>query len=324
MADESQETPPMRLALMIEGQEGVSWAEWCAVADACERHGIDTLFRSDHYLSPDVETDVALDAWTTIAALAARTTTLRLGTLVSPVTFRLPGLLAIAAATADHVSGGRIELGLGAGWLEREHRAFGFPFPALDVRLEMLAEQLEIVHRLWTDERVDFQGTHYSLEQAPGVRTVQTPHPPLLVGGSGRRGTAEPAARFADEYNCGYVSLDDFAVARSRVLAACERHGRDPATIRFSLMACCIVGASRADAIERAHELHPSQAPTTAFDDWLQELTATGLVGSVDEVAERLRAYERAGCGRVMLQHLLHTDLESIELIGCQLSPRLA
>jgi len=324
MDDAAQEGRPMRLALMIEGQEGVTWAEWCALADACEQHGIDTLFRSDHYLSPDSETAVAHDAWTTISALAARTTTLRLGTLVSPVTFRLPGLLANAVATADHVSGGRIELGLGAGWLEREHRAFGFPFPALSIRLEMLAEQLEIVHRLWTEERVDFQGRHYSLEQAPGMRTVQGPHPPLLVGGSGRRGTAEPAARFADEYNCGYASPDDFAAARSRVLAACERHGRDPATIRFSLMTCCVIGATRADALERARELHRSQASATAFDDWLQELTATGLIGSVDEVAERLRAYERAGCGRAMLQHLLHTDLESIELIGRELAPRLA
>ena len=320
----AQEGRPLRLALMIEGQEGVTWAEWCALADACERHGIDTLFRSDHYLSPDSETAVAHDAWTTIAALAARTTTLRLGTLVSPVTFRLPALLANAAATADHVSGGRIELGLGAGWLEREHRAFGFPFPALSTRLELLAEQLEIVHRLWTEERVDFQGRHYTLEQAPGVRTVQEPHPPLLVGGGGRRGTAEPAARFADEYNCGYVSPEDFAAARSRVLAACERHGRDPATIRFSLMTCCVIGATHADALERARELHRSELAAKAFDDWLQELAATGVVGSVDEVAERLRAYERAGCERAMLQHLLHTDLESIELIGRELAPRLA
>ena len=314
----------MRLALMIEGQEGVTWPEWCAVADACELHGIETLFRSDHYLSPDDETAAGHDAWTTIAALAARTTRLRLGTLVSPVTFRLPGLLAKAATTADHVSEGRVELGLGAGWLEREHRAFGFPFPPLGTRLEMLAEQLEIVHRLWTEERVHFRGTHYSLEQALGVRTVQEPHPPLLVGGSGRRGTAEPAARFADEYNCGYVSPDDFAAARSRVLAACERHGRDPATMRFSLMATCIVGATRADALERAREIHRPQAAATSFEDWLPELADTGLVGSVDEVAERLRAYGRAGCGRVMLQHLLHTDLESIELIGRELAPRLA
>src|SRR5882672_6997849 len=160
----------MRVALMIEGQEGVSWEQWCALADACEAHGVETLFRSDHYISQSNETgNVAHDAWTTLAGLAARTTTLRFGTLVSPATFRLPGLLANVAATVDHISGGRIELGLGAGWMEREHRAFGFPFPEMPVRVAMFAEQLEIVYRLWTDARVDFHGTHYTLEDAPAL-----------------------------------------------------------------------------------------------------------------------------------------------------------
>src|SRR5207244_10726439 len=139
-----------------EGQGGVTWQAWCALADACEEHGVDTLFRSDHYISQgDESRNVAHDAWTTIAALAARTSTLRFGTLVSPATFRAPGLLANAAATADHVSRGRIELGVGAGWMEREHRAYGFPFPETPVRVEMLAEQLELVHRLRTEDRVD-------------------------------------------------------------------------------------------------------------------------------------------------------------------------
>jgi alkanesulfonate monooxygenase SsuD/methylene tetrahydromethanopterin reductase-like flavin-dependent oxidoreductase (luciferase family) len=141
----------MRVALMIEGQEGVSWEQWCALADACEEHGVETLFRSDHYISQSNETGlVAHDAWTTLAGLAARTSKLRFGTLVSPATFRLPALLANAAATVDHISGGRIELGLGAGWMELEHRAYGFPFPETSTRLRMFAEQLEIVHRLWT------------------------------------------------------------------------------------------------------------------------------------------------------------------------------
>src|SRR6266850_91968 len=179
----------MRVALMIEGQEGVSWEQWCALADACEQHGVDTLFRSDHYISQANEIgNVAHDAWTTLAGLAARTSTLRFGTLVSPATFRLPGLLANVAATVDHISGGRIELGLGAGWMEREHRAYGFPFPETSVRLEMFAEQLEIVHRLWTEDRVDFRGRHYTLEDAPAQpKPVQEPHPPLLVGGGGSR-----------------------------------------------------------------------------------------------------------------------------------------
>ena len=305
----------MRVALMIEGQEGVTWEQWCALADACERHGIETLFRSDHYISQSDENgNVAHDAWTTLAALAARTTTLRLGTLVSPATFRLPGLLANAVATVDHVSGGRIELGLGAGWMEREHRAFGFPFPETRVRLEMFAEQLEIVHRLWTEERVDFRGRHYTLEDAPGLpKPVQQPRPPLLVGGSGTRGTAEPAARFADEYNTPFVSPEDFADVRAKVRCACEATGR---TLRFSTMTGCLIGATRADALERARLLYGRVARDVDFDTWLERYAQRALVGSVDEVAARLREYEAAGCERVMLQHLLHADLEPVELIG--------
>ena len=316
----------MRVALMIEGQEGVTWEHWCALADACEEHGVETLFRSDHYiLQSDEDNKVAHDAWTTIAALAARTTTLRFGTLVSPTTFRLPALLANAAATADHVSGGRIELGLGAGWMEREHRAFGFPFPETPVRLAMFAEQLEIVHRLWTEERVDFRGEHYRLEDAPALpKPVQQPHPPLLVGGSGTRGTADPAARFADEYNTPFQSPEDFAAVRGKVVAACERAGRDPATMRFSTMTGCLIGATRDEALERARELFGRTKRDLAFDDWISTFAQRSLIGSVDEVAARLREYEQGGCERVMLQHLLHTDLEPVRLIGRELGPAVA
>src|SRR3954464_2287484 len=146
---------------MIEGQEDVSWDAWVALAAACEEHGVETLFRSDHCLSTIAgRPQQSLDAWTTLAALAARTTRLRVGTLVSPVAFRHPSLLAKAAVTVDHVSGGRVELGMGAGWMEEEHRAYGFPFPDLRTRIELLAEQIEIVHRQWTEERFDFAGRH--------------------------------------------------------------------------------------------------------------------------------------------------------------------
>ena len=300
---------------MIEGQEGVTWEHWCALADACEEHGIDTLFRSDHYISQGDELhNVAHDAWTTIAALAARTTTLRFGTLVSPATFRPPGLLANAVATADHVSGGRVELGLGAGWMEREHRAFGFEFPETRVRVERFAEQLEIVHRLWTEERVEFRGSHYVLEDAPGLpKPVQQPHPPLLVGGGGKRGTVEPALRFADEYNTPFVTVEEAAAIRSKV---------EP--LRFSVMIGCLIGATRADALERAQELYGRRPREASFDDWLAGYAQRAVVGSVDEVADQLRAYADAGCDRVMLQHLLHTDLEPVRLIGRDLAPLLA
>ena len=297
----------MRVALMIEGQEGVTWDEWCALADACVEHGIETLFRSDHYISQgDEDANVAHDAWTTIAALAARTPTLRFGTLVSPVTFRAPALLANAAATADQVSGGRIELGMGMGWMEREHRAFGFPFPETRVRAEMFAEQIEIVHRLWTDERVEFRGRHYLLEDAPTVtKPVQKPHPPIIVGGHGKRGTVEPALRFADEYNAPFVTPQEAAAIRACV-----------PSLRFSIMTGCIIGATHDDAIERARELYGRRPRDVGFEEWLSGYAERALVGSVEEVAGRLHEYEAVGCERAMLQHLQHTDLEPVRLIA--------
>ena len=305
----------MRVALMIEGQEGVTWEQWCALAAACEEHGVETLFRSDHYISQaDEDANVAHDAWTTIAALAARTTTLRFGTLVSPATFRQPALLANAAATADHISGGRIELGLGGGWMEREHRAFGFPFPETATRVEMLAEQIEIVHRLWTEPRVDFRGRHYTLEDAPGLpKPVQRPRPRLIVGGGGGRGTVEPALRFADEYNSPFVSPQRAARIRAKV-----------PSLAFSEMTGCLIGASRDDALARARRLYDRRPRDAGFEDWLAGVRVHSLVGTVDEVAARLREYEAAGCARVMLQHLLHADLEPVRLIGRELAPAIA
>ena len=300
---------------MIEGQENVTWSDWCALAEACEEHGVETLFRSDHYISQGDEVgSVAHDAWTTIAALAARTSRLRLGTLVSPITFRAPALLANAAATADHVSGGRIELGLGAGWMEREHRAYGFPFPETSERVERFAEGLEIVSRLWTEERVDFRGRYYTLEEAPAQpKPLQRPRPPLIVGGSGGRGTVEPALRFADEYNAPFVSPAEAAGLRAKVPG-----------LRFSVMTRFIAGETREDMRERAHELYARIPREQSFDEWLAANSGGWVVGTVDEAAEQLRAYGRAGCDRVMLQHLQHTDLEPVRLIGRELAPAVA
>ena len=300
---------------MIEGQEGVTWEQWCALADACERHGIETLFRSDHYFSfADESANVAHDAWTTLAGLAARTSTLRLGTLVSPATFRLPGLLANAVATVDHISGGRVELGIGAGWMEREHRAYGFPFPDTSTRVAMFAEQLEIVHRLWTEERVDFRGAHYSLEDAPAQpKPVQQPRPPIIVGGSGAHGTALPAARFADEYNTPFASPDEFARVRTKVKRAAESIGRT-GELRYSLMTGCLIGETYDEALQRARRLYGAQPRDAGFDVWLADYRERAVVGTIDEIATRLESYE--GCDRVMLQHLLHDDLDAVALIG--------
>lgn len=317
----------MDLGLVIITQGNVTWTDWCAVADACERFGIPTLFAADHYISQaDELADVSHDAWTVISGLAARTSTLRLGTLVTPVTFRHPAVLANAVATADHISGGRIELGLGAGWMEREHEAFGFPFPELKVRRRMLAEQLEIIDRLWTDDRVTFHGEHYRLENAPGrPRPLQSPHPPIIIGGSGTRGSALPAARFADEYNAAWVHHpEEFPEIRDRVIAACDEVGRDPATMRFSTAIHCLVGHSRDEALDRARTVYDLRDRDQSFDDWFAEYAKVRLIGSVEEVAQGLRPYAEAGARRVMLMQALHKDVDAIQLVGERLVPLLA
>jgi alkanesulfonate monooxygenase SsuD/methylene tetrahydromethanopterin reductase-like flavin-dependent oxidoreductase (luciferase family) len=317
----------MELALTIISQEGVTWDDWYALADACERFEIPMLFSADHYLSRSDELgNVAHDAWTVIAGLAARTSTLRLGTLVTPVTFRQPAVLANAVATADHISAGRIELGLGSGWMDREHEAFGFPFPEPRIRRRMLAEQLEIVHLLWTEERVTFRGNHYTLENAPGrPKPVQSPHPPIVIGASATRGSAIPAARFADEYNTAWIAHPrEFADMRARVIRACDEVGRDAGTMRFSIAIHCVVGATHDEAMDRARAIYELRPRDETFEDWFVAFSECRPVGSVEEVAAALRPYADAGADRLMIMHILHTDLESIQLIGRRLSPVLA
>jgi alkanesulfonate monooxygenase SsuD/methylene tetrahydromethanopterin reductase-like flavin-dependent oxidoreductase (luciferase family) len=299
---------------MIEGQEGVSWEQWVALAEACEEHGIETLFRSDHYLSQgDHGRRDALDAWTTLAGLAARTAQVRLGTLVSPVTFRPAAVLAKSAVTVDHISGGRVELGIGAGWMEAEHRAYGFPFPETKERLRLLAEQLETVLSHWGDG-------------AALPKPVQRPHPPLIVGGTGGRGTTEPAARFADEYNTFLADPEECARRRRRLDAACEQVGRDPATMRFSLMTGCLIGSDETELRERARRLLERRGePDGDADALIERYRERGVAGMPDEVVERLRELEEAvRLERVMLQHLLHDDLEMVALIGREVVPKLA
>jgi F420-dependent oxidoreductase-like protein len=311
---------------MIEGQEGVSWEDWLALAKACEAHRVPALFRSDHYLNlgGDNPERGSLDAWATINALAAVTTTLRLGTLVSPATFRHPSELAKAVATADHVSGGRVELGLGAGWHEPEHRAYGFPFPPLRERMDRLAEQLEIVHGTWTSAPFSFSGEHYALEGLDAQpRPVQAPHPPLLMGGDAGPRSAALAARWADEYNTPFASLGEVRERKARIDAACAEAGREP--IPFSLMTGCLVGLDREELREKAAALaYTMGEPERDVDAWLASPPEAWIVGTVDEVAVRLAELRDAGLARVMLQHLLHTDLETVELIGRQLAPALA
>jgi F420-dependent oxidoreductase-like protein len=309
----------VRLALMIEGQEGVTWEDWIALADACEEHGVEALFRSDHYISSFDETRPVLDAWSTIAGLAARTTRLQFGTLVSPVTFRHPSVLARMAATADEISGGRVALGMGAGWMEREHEAYGFEFSTARERVARFGEQLEIVHSLLRDDSVDFDGTYYHLHDAPGLHR---PDLPILVGGSAKPGTTGPAVRFADEYNTFFATLDEIH-ERKRVLdEACERAGRDPASLRKSLMAPCVVGRDERELRDSARRVGARFGRNAK--DVLDRYSQYGPVGTVEQVVERLRQTEELGYERVMLQHLAHQDLDTVALIGRELAPAVA
>jgi F420-dependent oxidoreductase-like protein len=310
---------------MIEGQEGVTWEQWVALAETCERSGIEALFRSDHYLSPSSPERPAHDAWTTLAGLAALTTTLRFGTLVSPVTFRHPSLLANAVGTVDHISGGRVELGMGAGWMDEEHRAFGFPFPPLRERVAMLAEQIEIVHRLWTEESVTFRGEHYTLEGCPArPKPVQKPRPPLLVGGRAKPGTANPAARFADEYNVIGSSFAEYEEARRSLDAACERAERDPKSLRMSVMTGFLLGADEADLKEKARATLERWGSSLSPDEAVERYRNRGTAGTPDEFVAGLRRLEEVGVERIMLQHIRHEDLETVELIGSEIAPRVA
>jgi F420-dependent oxidoreductase-like protein len=309
----------MRICLMIEGQEGVTWDDWVALAGACERGGLEGLFRSDHYSSVfGAEGRGSLDAWATINALAAVTERIRLGTMVSPATFRHPSELARVACTADHVSGGRVELGLGAGWNEGEHQAFGFPFYDTRTRVELFAEQLEIIHRQWTEDAFSFAGEHYTLEDCRALpRPLQTPHPPLIVGGAAKPGTVGPAVRFADEYNTTYATPGEVRERRARVSEACERAGRDPSSMTFSIMTGLVVGTDRSEVLERARRTMQRSFETGDPATWLAEQQASGwIAGSVDEVVGQMRAFADAGVERFFLQHLDHTDLDAVALLA--------
>ena len=304
---------------MIEGQEGVTWDDWVALASACEEHAVEALFRSDHYVSGFDENRHVVDAWATIAGLAARTTKLELGTLVSPATFRHPAVLARSAATADEISGGRVTLGMGAGWMEREHEAYGFAFATTRERIARLGEQIEIVHCLLHEDRVDFEGSYYKLDDAPGLGR---PDLPILVGGSAKPGTARPAVRFADEYNALFGTLDQARERKQALDEACEQGGRDPSTLRYSLMAPCVIGRNEQEVLESARRIGARFGRSP--EEVLERNRAHGPVGTIAQAVERLKEIEEIGYERVMLQHLAHEDLDTVALIGRELAPAVA
>jgi F420-dependent oxidoreductase-like protein len=311
----------MRVALMIEGQEGVTWEDWQALARSCEEHGVEALFRSDHYLSVEGRTNEgSLDAWATLSALAAVTSTLRLGTLVSPATFRHPSELAKVVVTADHVSGGRVELGMGTGWLDAEHEAYGFPFPPFAERLSRLEEQLEVVSREWEDAPFSFEGQHYEIRALDALpKPVQRPRPNLILGGRGGPRSLALGARFADEYNTVYKTTDECAAIRRDLDEACREEGRDP--MPLSLMTGWLVGQDRAELLDRAGRLAEWRGHDGGAESFLDGLPESWVAGTLDEATDRLRDLAAAGVERVMLQHLLHRDLEAVEQIGRRVAP---
>jgi alkanesulfonate monooxygenase SsuD/methylene tetrahydromethanopterin reductase-like flavin-dependent oxidoreductase (luciferase family) len=278
---------------MVEGQEGVDWSQWLALGRATEDAGLEGLFRSDHYRSiVRGEPSGSLDAWAVLAALAATTERIRLGTMVSPVTFRPAAVLAKNVATVDHISAGRVELRIGAGWYEAEHETYGLPFGTPGERLDELDGQLAEITRQFTE--------------ADDVRPqpVQRPRPPIIVGGRAKPRTVRAAVKFADEYNTVFPSLDAARERRGILVDAARDAGREP--LRFSMMIGCVVGRDRADANERV----------AAWRALTGDDGSPGLAGTVDEVAELLRAYEDVGVERAMLQHLVHEDVEMVAVLG--------
>jgi len=315
----------MRINLMIEGQEGVTWDQWLALALACEEHGLEGLFRSDHYAPIGSPPGTAsLDAWATLAALAGRTERIRLGTLVSPVTFRHPSVLAKMAATVDHVSDGRVEVGVGAGWYHADHAQYGFPFADTKVRMQMLAEQLETLHRSFKEESFSFTGEHYTLEDCRAEpKPVQRPHLPVIVGGRGGPKSIALCAKWGDEYNTVFVGPDRCAELKPQLEEAFDREGRDRAEARLSLMTGVVIGEDHDDLLRRADRV---AGPRGGGDPeaFLKSVQGEWVTGTVDEVVAKLETLRAAGVERVMLQHLAHEDLETVATLGREIAPRVA
>ena len=312
----------MRYALMSEPQQGLTYDEILALARTAEDAGIEAYFRSDHYASfPGASGLPTTDAWATLAGLARETTTIRLGVLVSPVTFRIPGSLAKVIQTVDEMSGGRVEAGFGAGWNDDEHAQLGIPFPPLGERYDMLAEELAIIHGLWAEpDGWSFDGEHWQVrgsmrhgEIARGGRR----HPHILLGGKGMPRLAGLAARYADEFNLNSASPKDAVDAYGRVRDACREVGRDPDGIVLSAMTGVLVAETEADLRQRVADLLTALGQSEADGDaWLAARRGRWIMGTPDEAHERVAALAANGTQRIMLQDFLPRDLDQVRLMG--------
>ena len=305
----------MQLRIFTEPQQGATYDDLLAVARATEELGFDAFFRSDHYLTMGGNgLPGPTDAWTTLAGLARETSRVRLGTLVSSATFRHPGVLAIQAAQVDQMSGGRVELGLGAGWFEREHEAYGIPFPAK--RFGLLEEQLAVITGLWNTPQgrtFSFDGEHYQLTDSPALpKPVQAPVP-VLVGGHGKKRTPALAAQFATEFNLGFPAIGDITAGFARVREACRDIGREPSDLTYSVALVACVGADEAEVTRRAAAIGREPA----------ELRKSGVAGTPVEAAARIREVQEMGAQRVYLQILDLQDLDHLDLIAREVAPQV-
>jgi F420-dependent oxidoreductase-like protein len=315
----------VKVCLMIEGQDGVTWEDWVRLAALAERHGFDGLFRSDHYSAIIRQRGDALDAWTTLAGLAPLTTRIRLGTLVSPATFRHPSVLARMAVTVDHISRGRVDVGMGSGWYEREHLRNGFPYLDSKQRFDLFEEQVEVVVRSWTEEAFDHRGPAYELQDQTALpRPYQQPHPPLVLGGSPKSRFAALAARYANEVNTLGAPNDELRARKERLDRACAEAGRDPSTLGLSVMTACFVGADRGELLDRIRAFLAVAGRDGDPESLIAERAGRWLAGTVDEVAARIEELRSLGVTRVFLQHLNHSDDAMVTLIGENLLPAVA
>jgi alkanesulfonate monooxygenase len=307
----------MRFRIFTEPQEGATYDDQLAVARLAEQLGFDAYFRSDHYISFTFGSGLPgpTDAWITLAGLARDTTTLRLGTLVSPLTFRLPGPLAIAVAQIDAMSGGRVELGLGAGWNDREHAAYGIPFPPTGERFDRLEEQLQIIRGLWSTpvgEHFSFAGAHYSIDNSPALpKPVQRPSPPIVMGGFGTKRTPALAARFADEFNVAFAPPDAYPEIAGRVAAACEAIDRDPASLPTSIANTVLCGKDDAEVERRAAAVGRDVATARLAP----------FAGTPAEVIDRVGEYRDHGATTVYFQVLDLHDLDHLHLLAEEVVP---
>jgi F420-dependent oxidoreductase-like protein len=306
----------MRLVIFTEPQQGASYDDQRRIAQLAEAAGFDGFFRSDHYVAMAGDGQPGpTDSWVTLGALAVQTSTIRLGTLVSSATFRLPGPLAISVAQVDAMSQGRVELGLGGGWFEQEHSAYGIPFPPVGERFDRLEEQLEIISGLWAASGpFSFDGKHYQVVDSPALpKPVQSPRPPIIIGGQGKKRTPELAARFADEFNTPFAQLADVPVLFDRVRAACAEIGRtSPPTFSSAVVLCC--GRDDAEVRRRAAFIGRD----------VDELRSSGeAVGTPAEVVDILGRYAEAGATRIYLQTLDLSDPDQVELVAAEVAPQL-